>query len=101
MPTSWSHISSGSAATDLNCPPCSPAREHVKEIAWAVLLIDVIILLIGVAVSVKTSATAMWFFGGIAALATAFIGGLLGLNLLGVWLYGRWERRHSGRTPPA
>lgn len=74
--------------------PANPRNEHLKEIAWAVLVIDVAIgvcaLFLAPDVGMRAAA---WMFVGFAGLVTTLIGGLLAANLVGVWVYERWERR--------
>lgn len=72
----------------------NPTAEHVKEVAWAVAMIDLILVLLAVGMGAHLGrAVALWFFLGVAAVVTLVIGGLLLLNLVGVWLYTAWERR--------
>lgn len=72
----------------------SPTAEHVKEVAWAVAMIDLILVLLGVGLGAHLGrATALWIFLGVAAVMTAVVGGLLLLNLAAVRLYTAWERR--------
>jgi hypothetical protein len=77
--------------------PVDPRGEYVKEIAWAILMIDVIIGLCALLVSRHVGmGTAARVCAGFAALVTVVFGGILLVNLILVWLYGRWERRWDG-----
>jgi hypothetical protein len=74
--------------------PVNPRSEHLKEIAWAVLIIDVISGLCALLLIQHIGpGTAAWVFAGFAGLVTAVIGGIVLANLVLAWLYGRWERR--------
>lgn len=74
--------------------PVNPRNEHLKEIGWAVLVIDVAIAVRAAFLVPQVGMrAAAWVFVGFAGLVTTVIGGLLAVNLVGVWVYERWERR--------
>ncbi|MBV9772788.1 MAG: hypothetical protein JO040_02500 [Gemmatimonadetes bacterium] len=80
--------------------PASPLVEHLKEYAWAVLMID---LIIGVCALVLARhigiGPAARVFVGLATLVTVVIGGIVLLNVVLLQSYERWEKRASRRRP--
>ncbi len=72
----------------------NPLSEYLKEIAWAVLIVDVIIGLCALLLAPRIGvATAAWVCAGFAAVVTCVVGGIVLVNVTLAWLYGRWERR--------
>lgn len=77
--------------------PARPAVDHLKEVAWAVFMIDLVLLLLGLFLVPHLGAgLALGVFGVLMASVTLLIGGLALLNVGWVVLHERWERR-SGR----
>jgi uncharacterized integral membrane protein len=70
---------------------------EVKEVAWAILLIDVMLVLTGLIVSLRYRSWAFWVFVGLAALTTVYIGGTLLVNMAYVRVEEWWRRRLQKR----
>ena len=77
-----------------------PVADHLKEVFWAVFLIDLVLVLLALLFVPHFGRTiTLWVFGVMAASATAIIGGLALLNVVAVWIYERWKGRKEGSPP--
>ena len=77
-----------------------PVADHLKEVFWAVFMIDLVLVLLALLFAPHFGRTiTLWVFGIMAAAATGLIGGLALLNVIAVWIYERWEWKKKGPPP--
>ena len=72
-------------------------RRELAQIAWAVLLLDLIAVGLGFLAAPYMGAEARWVGVGLAAWVTLVFVVLVSLNLLVVWVAGAWRRRRAKR----
>lgn len=82
-----------------------PLREDVKELAWALLLIDVIVLLTGALLAAYVGRPALLLATALALLVTVTVAVIAGANLLVIGALRLRDRRGraegiSRRTSP-
>lgn len=83
----------------------SPLREDLKELAWALLLIDVIVLLTGTLLAAYVGRPALLLATALALVVTATVMAIAGANLLVIAALRLRDRRGRAEgisrwTPP-
>lgn len=77
-----------------------PAMDHLKEVAWGILIIDLVLGLMAVLFLPHLgSGLSLGVFGALAVMVTLLICGLAVANVLWVLFRERWDRRagHKAR----